>query len=241
MDAERTCEWSRMGIYHNSTVVQLTIRVACDTLTPQQLCSCPDVTTRNGGLMAVVEHERKPGASERAEPYPGAVNVGPIGRLGRFMATHFRVVLVGWLVVALGPWAVGAEGGDCAVRRRLGDERCAVGPGQAADRQELPRSLELRAARGHLLAIADHQAARLQEHDRQGRGNSARRQRSPQHRFAGAGDLDIPRRSYGDRPGRRGQDPERHGRRRRLAEGQARRDLQRRGASSSDGRLGDVV
>ena len=52
--------------------------------------------------MAVVEHERKPGASKRAEPYPGAVNVGPIGRLGRFMATHFRVVLVGWLVVALG-------------------------------------------------------------------------------------------------------------------------------------------
>ncbi len=38
----------------------------------------------------------------RAEDYPPAVGVGPIGRLGRYTATHFRVVLVGWLVVALG-------------------------------------------------------------------------------------------------------------------------------------------
>ncbi len=29
------------------------------------------------------------------------VNLGPIGRLGRYTATHFRTVLVGWLVVAL--------------------------------------------------------------------------------------------------------------------------------------------
>ena len=29
------------------------------------------------------------------------MNVGPIGRLGRYTATHFRVVLVGWLVVAV--------------------------------------------------------------------------------------------------------------------------------------------
>jgi RND superfamily putative drug exporter len=36
------------------------------------------------------------------EEYPHAVNVGPIGRLGRHTATHFRVVLVGWLVVAIG-------------------------------------------------------------------------------------------------------------------------------------------
>src|SRR5579872_1012385 len=36
------------------------------------------------------------------EPYPHAVNVGPIGRLGRYTATHFRVVLVGWLVLAIG-------------------------------------------------------------------------------------------------------------------------------------------
>jgi RND superfamily putative drug exporter len=29
-------------------------------------------------------------------------DVGPIGRLGRYTATHFRVVLIGWAVVALG-------------------------------------------------------------------------------------------------------------------------------------------
>jgi RND superfamily putative drug exporter len=50
--------------------------------------------------MAVVEHP--PSGSRRAEEYPHAVNVGPIGRLGRYTATHFRVVLVGWLVVAIG-------------------------------------------------------------------------------------------------------------------------------------------
>jgi RND superfamily putative drug exporter len=51
--------------------------------------------------MSVVD-ERRLGASRLQEEYPHAVNVGPIGRLGRYTATHFRVVLVGWLVVALG-------------------------------------------------------------------------------------------------------------------------------------------
>ncbi|MGZ4195942.1 MAG: MMPL family transporter [Solirubrobacteraceae bacterium] len=52
--------------------------------------------------MAVVENERQPDTSASAEDYPHAVNVGPIGRLGQFTAAHFRSVLVGWLVVALG-------------------------------------------------------------------------------------------------------------------------------------------
>jgi RND superfamily putative drug exporter len=33
---------------------------------------------------------------------PDAGRVGPIGRLGRFTATHLRVVLVGWRLVAIG-------------------------------------------------------------------------------------------------------------------------------------------
>ncbi len=37
-----------------------------------------------------------------AEEYPHPVDVGPIGRLGRYTATHFRVVLAGWLVLAVG-------------------------------------------------------------------------------------------------------------------------------------------
>ena len=51
--------------------------------------------------MAVVERERRLGTTA-AEEYPHAVNVGPIGRLGRYTATHFRVVLAAWLVVAVG-------------------------------------------------------------------------------------------------------------------------------------------
>ena len=49
--------------------------------------------------MAVVEPPRS--GPRHAEAYPQAVSVGPIGRLGCYTATHFRVVLVGWLVVAL--------------------------------------------------------------------------------------------------------------------------------------------
>jgi len=49
-----------------------------------------------------VVQERPLAAPPAREPYPHAVNVGPIGRLGRYTATHFRVVVVGWLVVAIG-------------------------------------------------------------------------------------------------------------------------------------------
>ena len=34
-------------------------------------------------------------------PRPPRVGVGPIGRLGRYAATHFRIVLGGWLVLAI--------------------------------------------------------------------------------------------------------------------------------------------
>ncbi len=44
-------------------------------------------------------------APRSSQPVPeavdGEVHVGPIGRLGRYTATHFRTVLVGWLLVAL--------------------------------------------------------------------------------------------------------------------------------------------
>jgi putative drug exporter of the RND superfamily len=36
-----------------------------------------------------------------AHTYPHGADVGPIGRLGRYTATHFRLVLAGWLVVAV--------------------------------------------------------------------------------------------------------------------------------------------
>src|SRR5579875_2541222 len=50
--------------------------------------------------MAIVE--RTPAPDVAFDPRTGRVNVGPVGRVGRYTATHFRVVLVGWLVVAIG-------------------------------------------------------------------------------------------------------------------------------------------
>jgi RND superfamily putative drug exporter len=52
-------------------------------------------------MMALLEDQRVGSASDAAEEYPRAVNVGPIGRLGRFTATHFRAVLAGWVIIAL--------------------------------------------------------------------------------------------------------------------------------------------
>ncbi|HSO97714.1 MAG TPA: MMPL family transporter, partial [Solirubrobacteraceae bacterium] len=49
--------------------------------------------------MAVLETSRPP--LEQAGPDRPAVKVGPIGRLGRYTATHFRVVLIAWLVIAV--------------------------------------------------------------------------------------------------------------------------------------------
>ena len=43
-----------------------------------------------------------PGGDRQTESYPQSINVGPIGRLGRYTATHFRVVVAGWLLVAIG-------------------------------------------------------------------------------------------------------------------------------------------
>ena len=52
--------------------------------------------------MAVVERDRKPAPATAVEVHPHAAKVGPIGRLGRYTATHFRLVLAAWVVVALG-------------------------------------------------------------------------------------------------------------------------------------------
>ncbi len=51
--------------------------------------------------MSALEEARL-GTSPIQEEYPHALSVGPIGRIGRYTATHFRVVLIGWLVVAIG-------------------------------------------------------------------------------------------------------------------------------------------
>ena len=56
-------------------------------------------TTRNG-----VDAE-SPAAARGRDRLHGVdgpmARVGPIGRLGRYTATHFRVVLIAWLLVAV--------------------------------------------------------------------------------------------------------------------------------------------
>src|ERR1035441_4707637 len=49
--------------------------------------------------MAVLDTKTPP--QDATRPDRRAVKVGPIGRLGRYTATHFRVVLIAWLLVAV--------------------------------------------------------------------------------------------------------------------------------------------
>ena len=49
--------------------------------------------------MAVLDTQKPP--LDPAGPDRRAVKVGPIGRLGHYTATHFRAVLIGWLVIAV--------------------------------------------------------------------------------------------------------------------------------------------
>ena len=55
--------------------------------------------------------------------YPHAVNVGPIGRLGRYTATHFRLVLDRLADRRGRSGFLRPAGRDRAVRRGLGDDR----------------------------------------------------------------------------------------------------------------------
>ncbi len=52
--------------------------------------------------MTIVDPPRHGETETPVEEYPHGVNVGPIGRLGRYTATHFRAVVIGWLIVAFG-------------------------------------------------------------------------------------------------------------------------------------------
>src|SRR6516164_6775020 len=46
--------------------------------------------------------EPRLGERRVTEEYPGPKRIGPIGRIGRYTATHFRAVLIGWLLLGLG-------------------------------------------------------------------------------------------------------------------------------------------
>ena len=53
--------------------------------------------------------------------------VGPIGRLGRFTATHVRAVVLSWVAIAVVFGFFAPAGGDGALGRRLAGQRLPVG------------------------------------------------------------------------------------------------------------------
>ena len=211
---------------------------------PSQLVDALDrlaaCASEGSGLMAIVE--LPPSGPQHAEDYPHAVNVGPIGRLGRYTATHFRVVLVGWLVVALGLGFFAPRVETALSGAGWETTGLAVGAGPAADRQELPRPLELRADDRRLLADADDQRPRLQEHDR---ARSRRRcaptapyaASSPHHPASRSPATGTPRSCRPAPPGA----PTGWSRRPTRSKGKLAAPLRRRRAGPPDRRVGDVV
>ena len=84
--------------------------------------------------------------------HPGAV--GPIGRLGRWAADHFRLVSITWVAIALALaiFAPKVETALSGAGWQANGSR--VGAGSRADPAELRRALQLGAARRHPFADA---------------------------------------------------------------------------------------
>ena len=90
---------------------------------------------QQGGAAHVARRHQPPRRTDggpRAGTHPVS-KVGPIGRLGRYTATHFRAVLVGWLLVALvlGFFAPRVE--NALSGRGLAGDGLAVRAGASAD------------------------------------------------------------------------------------------------------------
>ncbi len=167
--------------------------------------------------------------------------VGPIGRLGRYTATHFRTVLVAWLLVALvlGFFAPRVEkalsgagweaSGSQSVQARKLIERDFAGLGSYGLMTVVYSSSETVGSPAFKAQIARVEAKlRADAAVRTVVGAGARR-------------VDLARRAHGDRPGRRRARPERDGRRRGPPEGDVEGPLARGGAGAPDRRGRDVV
>ena len=72
--------------------------------------------------------------------------LGPIGRLGRFMATHFRGVVIAWVLIAVGagvfapPIGHGCAGPTFRRRGLVPSRRLHRGPGAATKERYVARS-----------------------------------------------------------------------------------------------------
>ena len=68
--------------------------------------------------------------------------VGPVGRLGLYTASHFKVVLAGWLAVALG-LGVFAPRVETALSGAGWETRLPVGAGTRVDQQATSTACQL--------------------------------------------------------------------------------------------------
>ena len=166
-------------------------------------------------------------------------DLGPIGRLGRYTATHFRVVAVGWLVVVLGlgffaprvehalsgaGWE--ATGSESVQARALIDDNF-DGLSSSALQVVVHADSKTVADPAFQRTIASAEA------------HPAKRSARVKRRVPAAGTVDLPRRAHRRHPGRRRAERQRDGARGRRPQADAHR--RRRGAGLRDRRVGDVV
>ena len=126
------------------------------------------------------------------EPIEHRTHVGPIGRLGRYTATHFRTVLIGWAVVAvvLGFFAPKVEtalsgagweaSGSQSVQARKLVEKDFAGLGSYGLMTVVYSPTETVSSRG--VQVGDHA----------GRTDAPRQRRRSHGRFAYARAVDLP-------------------------------------------------
>ena len=177
----------------------------------------------------------RPAQPDRPSTMRHTPQVGPLARLGRYTATHFRQVLLAWLLVAVMLGLFAPEW-----RRRCrgpAGKRAAPSPrGAQADRTRLRRPRQLWAHDRRPLIHADRRQPRLQSGDRPRAAHAARRPgrsgrswRPPQ--ISRSQKTGTPRSC---RPAPRA--PQSHGRRRRQPQGQVAQALRRRGTGQPDRR-----
>ena len=129
--------------------------------------------------------------------------VGPIGRLGRYTATHFRVVVIGWAVIALGLGFLAPR-----VEKALSGAGWETSGSQSVQaRQLIDRNFNGLSSYGLMVVVHSPSAtvgdpsfqATIGAVERKLRADRAVQRR----RSAAAGRLDLTRRAHRDRPGRR--------------------------------------
>ena len=191
--------------------------------------------------MAVVEREPRPAAKGVAEAYPHAVNVGPIGRLGRYTATHFRVVLAAWLVVAVGLGFFAPR-----VETALSGAGWETSGSQSVQARQLINKNFAGLSSYALMTVLYSPTKTINDPAYQAVVANVERTLKADSAVKSViapapGRLDLPRRAHRDRPGGRRAQLQRDGQGCREHQGQARRPVRQRRAGASDRRVRDVV